>query len=124
MPSDMLRKLALAAVLLSFFAHAAHAQVKLLRHPTYANGNVAAILGASRSVEGEYKGRKRVPANYIALVEKGTAPHAIGKGQHPGTKPRPFLEDAYAANAGQALDIASAKLATVLEKEAAALAGK
>ena len=41
MPRDVLQKLALAAILLSFFAHAAHAQVKLLRHPTYANGNVA-----------------------------------------------------------------------------------
>lgn len=44
------------------------------------------------------KPRRVVPAFYAHLVELGTRPHAIGTGRHPGTKPRPFLRPAYAAN--------------------------
>lgn len=91
---------------------------------SYSNGNVAAIVGASREVTGEYKGRKRVPANYIQLVDGDTKPHAIGGGQHPGTTGTHFLQRAYEDHKGEALGLAGAKLTEVLEREAAKLAKK
>lgn len=54
---------------------------------TRVKGVVAAIIGARRGVEGEYKGEKVVPAKYAYLVEGG----------HAGPKPAPaypILEDA------------------------------
>jgi hypothetical protein len=79
---------------------------------------VIGIIGARRDVKGKPRkfarevrrgGRRRklqivVPANYLALVERGTRPHRVGKGsslnrgeksqtgsQHPGTKAQPFM---------------------------------
>lgn len=105
---------------------------------TFKNGNVIAIIGASRSVAGSYLGRKRVPAHYIHLVEKGTRPHALGKGsqlarvgkrasrevgqhvgrKHPGAKAHPFLEPAWRRNINTSIGIASQKLKAVVEAEA------
>ena len=90
---------------------------------TYKGGAAAAIIGADRAVQGiDARGRKRVPANYIHLVEKGTAPHRIGNASHPGARPQAFLERAYAAGQHQAKSIAEAKLAEVVAKEAAKVA--
>jgi hypothetical protein len=79
---------------------------------------VIGVIGARRDVKGKPRkyarevrrgGRRRklemvVPANYLLLVERGTRPHAVGKGSslsrgeksqtgstHPGTKARPFM---------------------------------
>lgn len=65
------------------------------------------------------KEKERVPTFYAHLVEKGTRPHALGKGSriarmdkrkvavnqhgrlHPGGKPHPFLKPALAKNKSQ-----------------------
>jgi HK97 gp10 family phage protein len=73
-----------------------------------------AIVGARRDVRGEYRGRPRVPARYIHLVEKGTRPHD----GHPGTPATNFLEDAYRGNKAAAEAAAARKLAEVVEREA------
>ena len=38
------------------------------------------------------------PAKVAHLVELGTAPHAIGEGEHPGTQPKPFMRPAVDEN--------------------------
>ena len=81
------------------------------RVKTYSSGTVAAVIGARREVSGEYKGKKRVPANYAHLVEQG----------HGGPRPaqaHEFLKPAFDANVEKAIDIASDKLRDVVEREA------
>lgn len=75
---------------------------------SYSRGTVAGIIGAKRAIQGQHKGKNRVPANYLHLVEKGTSHSAA----------QPFLEDAYNANKDAAAQIAKDKLATVVEAEA------
>ena len=99
------------------------------RIKSYPSGNVVAVIGASRAVSGTVtdmgsggnnkvrQHRKRVPANYIHLVEKG----------HGGpytAKPHPFLNPALQQTAQQAHKIAEATLREVVEKEIARLAAK
>jgi HK97 gp10 family phage protein len=76
---------------------------------------VVAIIGSDRSVVGEFGGKKRVPANYIALVEQGHG------GPHPAPA-HPFLGPAYEAEAGAAKEITGDKLLAFVEKEASKLA--
>lgn len=94
---------------------------------TYTNGNVVAVVGAKRDVSGSYRGQKRVPANYIHLVEQGVRSHLIPQPKrhrilrHPGYSGKTFLQKAYDANVQSAVAIASRKLAQVVESEAAKL---
>lgn len=69
------------------------------------------IVGADRALEGEYLGRKRVPAKYIALVDQGHG------GKHPAP-PHPFLEAAIDESGSAAQQAATDKLAAFIEKEA------
>jgi HK97 gp10 family phage protein len=94
---------------------------------TYKSGNVVAVIGARREVVGSYRGKKRVPANYIHLVEKGTQPHRIQikKGrfagttvEHPGARAQPHLEPAFERSIPQARSIMEAKLRDVVLAEA------
>lgn len=97
---------------------------------TYKNGNVAGIIGARKGLKVDKRGvkaagRQVAASRYLHLVEKGTAAHAIRRGdshgmiQHPGAKANPFLEQAAQA----ALPAAGAKIAEkckdFLEREAA-----
>jgi HK97 gp10 family phage protein len=78
-------------------------------------GTIAvAVIGARRAVQGDYKGRKRVPANYIALVNNGTK-HAQGND---------FLGEAYRENKSAAQTAIAAKFNQVIEAEAAKLGMK
>lgn len=43
----------------------------VLKTKTYPSGVVVSVVGADRNVQGQYKGRRRVPANYLHLVEAG-----------------------------------------------------
>jgi HK97 gp10 family phage protein len=43
----------------------------VLKTKTYPSGTVVSVIGADRNVQGTYKGRRRVPANYLHLVETG-----------------------------------------------------
>jgi len=78
---------------------------------TYPSGNAAAIVGANRAKVGEFKGRKRVPAHYIHLVEEG----------HDGPAPapaHPFLEPAFESVKAEAVRTTQAKLKAGVEDEA------
>lgn len=80
---------------------------------TYRGGNVVvSVIGANRNVSGDYKGRKRVPANYFHLVEGG---HDSVPGDH-------ALQHAYDANKQKAGQVMVDKMQSVLEAEAAKLA--
>lgn len=46
----------------------------------------------------------------LHLVEFGTQPHAQGKGQHPGSRPQPFLRPAIDEGGNQAIDAFARKL--------------
>lgn len=83
---------------------------------------VVGIVGIEHSVEGRWKGRRRVPWFYGHLVEGGARPHATGKRDtierknkktgfigpgrkgkqtgpmHPGAKPKPFMRPAVELN--------------------------
>lgn len=88
-----------------------------------------AVIGARKKVVKEIQRSKKsasktkaVPAFYAHLVEKGTRPHALGKGaklarkgkpqihtnqtgrQHPGAKAHPFLKPAWEGNADRAIE--------------------
>ncbi len=56
-------------------------------------------------------------ARHGHLLEFGTKPHKIGKLQHPGTKPRPFMRPAMDAKGDDALRRMSEKLVKAVEKE-------
>lgn len=73
-----------------------------------------------------------VPAFYAHLVERGTRPHAIGKGSrlarrgkagsatgrlHPGSRPRPFLGPGYALNRGRIANAITETLRVEIAKE-------
>lgn len=88
---------------------------------TYSNGNVIAVIGARKDAEGTYRGRRRVPANYIHLVEKGTRTHRVRGYTHPGAKAQPFMGPAYQQNKNQAQQIAGQKLAESVISEATKL---
>lgn len=84
-----------------------------------------AVVGPRKKVRKTYKRGGRtliaVPAFYAHLVEKGTQPHPVSKGEkipragrkpgekpkkkpkgiHPGSKPNPFLGPALASNTGK-----------------------
>jgi hypothetical protein len=90
-------------------------------------GSAVAVIGARAAVQGAYKGRKRVPANYIHLVEGGARPHGIpiskgpAKGRivrHPGSAGTHFLEAAYRGNKAAAESAMKAKLKETVEREA------
>lgn len=75
---------------------------------------VAAIIGPRTSVTGTWKGRKRWPAKYAHLVERG---HIDEKGNF--VPPKPFLKPAYDSTEHQALNVMSNKLAEGVTREAA-----
>ncbi|MDB5297298.1 MAG: hypothetical protein JWO31_3281 [Phycisphaerales bacterium] len=105
-------------------------------------GSHAAIIGARADRSGTYRGRKRVPYKYIALVAQGTEPHDLSKkavrkkgkvsghqagagtGMHPGAKPNPFLRDALDVNRAKVQKIQATKLRDSLEHEAAKLGSR
>jgi len=108
---------------------------------SYPTGNAIAIIGADRSIQGTYRGKKRVPANYWHLVLGGVQPHATGEGSqvnrsdrnnrasqsgriHPGFKGRNILADAVTKTASQVKSIMEKKLKEVIAREAAKLAKK
>lgn len=75
-----------------------------------------AAIGARKGIrgrDGKY-GEKRVPSRYIHLVEKGRKP----AGGHPGTKPRPFLNQAYEQNESATKATIAARFQAVIETEA------
>ena len=43
---------------------------------------VVGIVGIDRNTVGEWEGKRRVPFNYAHLVEFGTAPHSLTKGDN------------------------------------------
>jgi HK97 gp10 family phage protein len=110
------------------------AEALAVKVKTYSSGVAVAIVGVNKAVAGEFKGHKRVPANYLHLVDRGTAPHAIGKGSNlrkgsfagrlfPGAKASLFMEHAEAASAAQAGDAAADKIEESVQREAAKLGG-
>lgn len=69
------------------------------------------------------------PSKYAHLVEKGTRPHAIGKGSrlrkrrqigrmHPGARAKPFEAPAYQATAVRAAEAVAQSLAEGIQREA------
>lgn len=78
------------------------------------NGTVTARIGPRTNIEGTYKGRKRRPARYAHLVEKG---FIDAKGNfHP---PKPYLGPAADEQAGAAINATATKLAEGIAREAA-----
>ena len=61
---------------------------------------------------------RKVPANYLHLVEGGTRAHQVGKRRHPGARSNPFLTLAYHQTKASAEGIAANKLREVVEGEA------
>ena len=106
--------------------------------------NVAALVGARRDAPGKPAKFRRVvvragskrqtvanPANYVLLVEKGTKPHALGKGSrrvarrpggktiqtgrvHPGAAANPFLKRAMDASRAECGRLTSAAVAAAV----------
>lgn len=75
------------------------------------------------------------PTYYAHLVEMGTQPHAIGKGDslkknrqagklHPGARPKPFLLPAWRAGKARAEQTLLVEIAAGIERELAKLAAK
>ncbi len=56
-------------------------------------------------------------ARHGHLLEFGTKPHKIGKIQHPGSRPRPFMRPAMDAKGDDSLNTMASKLAKAVEKE-------
>jgi HK97 gp10 family phage protein len=77
-------------------------------------GVVVGIIGPKTSVVGEYKGKKRWPAKYAHLREKGFI-NAVGE----FVPPEPFLGPAMERTKGQQISIMQEKLAAGVIKEAA-----
>jgi HK97 gp10 family phage protein len=75
---------------------------------------VVGIIGPRTNVTGEHNGKKRWPAKYAHLVEKGFINRA---GEF--VPPQPFLEPAMAETEGQAKAVMKSKLAAGVVKEAA-----
>lgn len=100
---------------------------------TYKRGGVAVIVGARRGMAPD----GIEPANYAHLVEKGTKPHAVGKGSnsrksvlgvqaahggiHPGAKAQPFLKPALDKNAAAIQATISNGLREGIERETGVL---
>lgn len=74
---------------------------------------VVGIVGPRKDIVGEYKGKKRWPAKYGHLVERG---HIAADGSH--VPPRPFLRPAYDETQGEAVAVMSDKMAAGVIKEA------
>lgn len=74
---------------------------------------VVGIIGPRTNVVGEYQGKKRWPAKYAHLVEKGFIDRAGNF-----VPPQPFLEPAMAETEGQAKAVMKDKLAAGVVKEA------
>lgn len=116
---------------------------------TYKNtGSVVAVVGADRSVQGTYKGKKVVPANYAHLVELGhrTAvsklsgrsemDHVLRRRNRPRqilkqearestvVKPRPFLANALVIASTEAKDAFARVFQSALESEARKINGR
>jgi HK97 gp10 family phage protein len=75
-------------------------------------GAVVAVIGSDRGVAGMYDGKKRIPSNYIALVEYG----------HAGPNPAPahqFLRPAVDANKDRSVAAIQSKLKEAIEAEKA-----
>lgn len=85
---------------------------------TYSSGVVVCLIGPDRNVvETDENGKRKRPANYSHLIEKG----------HKGKRPAPaypFLRPAYVANQHGSLAIAKRVLLETLKAEAAKLKGK
>lgn len=81
---------------------------------TYVDKNtVVGIVGPKTSTVGEYKGKKRRPANYAHLVEKGRIDEAGN-----AVPAKPFLRPAYDETEPQVLGTMRGKLAEGVMKEA------
>jgi HK97 gp10 family phage protein len=80
---------------------------------------VVGIVGARTNVIGEYKGKKRWPAKYSHLVEKG---HIARDGSF--VPPKPFLQPAMDETKAQAVNVMKDKLASGVAKEATAAKGR
>jgi HK97 gp10 family phage protein len=81
---------------------------------TYKGGTATtavAVIGARRDIQGTYKGRRRVPANYIHLVNKGT--------KH--SPANDFVGRGYSASKDQAVKVMADRFKEVVETEAAKL---
>jgi len=65
--------------------------IKMKRYPR--QNAVAVVIGARTDIKDPISGE--IPANIIHLVEYGTAPHMIGKKEHPGAQAQPFLRPAF-----------------------------
>lgn len=104
-----------------------------------------AIIGARKKISkmvvrpGRRKPVKAVPAFYLHLIEKGTQPHAVGKGsrvarkgratvasggKHPGTAPRPFLGPAFQATKADASDAALKAMGEETQRQIEKIASK
>lgn len=105
----------------------------------YSSGTAVGLVGARKGVVGSFHGKRRVPANYLHLVDRGTRAHAIphkgfgrtasgvkqavgrvlGRSEaHPGAKAHPFIEDAFSQEVGNAQGILEKKLGDSIEREA------
>lgn len=81
------------------------------------DGTTVAIIGARSRTFQTSKGRRN-PANYAHLVEKGSAPHRLGRGgRHPGSAAKPFMRPAWDAQAPRARKAAIDKMTKIFEKE-------
>ncbi|MGE5611150.1 MAG: HK97 gp10 family phage protein [Bacillota bacterium] len=84
-----------------------------------AKQTVMAIIGPRRDVRGEYKGKRRVPANYAHLAESGHIDVKTGRfipGSH-------FLRNAFDSQQGLAQDVLKDFLAVGIVSEAKKLGG-
>ena len=96
----------------------------------YRNSETAiALVGIDKdAMEGDFLGKRIIPAMYQHLVEEGVKPHTITRGnvtfQHPGFAGRHQLRRAEESTASEALEVANAKLKETLEAEAEKLASK
>jgi HK97 gp10 family phage protein len=80
---------------------------------------VVGIVGPKTSIIGEHKGRKRWPAKYARLIERG---HIARDGSF--VPPQPFLGPAMAETQGTALDTMKGKVAEGVIREATKGAAK
>lgn len=106
--------------------------VKGTRGSTVALAVVGARKKVVKTLSRGNKSVRVVPAFYAHLVEKGTRPHAIGKGSklgrkgkasgpqaggmHPGAKAQPFLVPAWESNRSRAAEEAKKVLADEIQK--------
>lgn len=85
------------------------------RSPGRLKRSMTAFLGRTMGLAIAAQDVKVEDAYYARWIHKGTQPHSIGSGMHPGSRSQPFFRDAIAAKKAEAREAIKAGLKRLLE---------